>query len=90
MNRRVLAPLLVLALSTTALAQDARWETRSLAALDVPVTDQNGRTLRFYSDLVRDRTVAIDFIFTTCTTICRPMTATLGPAMLMRGPPARA
>lgn len=44
---------------------------------DVAVYDQNGNKLRFYSDLVKGRTVAIDFIFTTCTTICPPLTATM-------------
>ncbi len=43
---------------------------------DVKVTDQNGRQLNFYSDLVRGKTVAINFIFTTCTAICPPLTAT--------------
>ena len=43
---------------------------------DIPVRDQNGRRLRFYTDLVKDRTVAINFIFTTCTTICPSLTAT--------------
>jgi len=43
---------------------------------DVRVFDQNGKQLNFYSDLVKGRTVAINFIFTTCTTICPPMTAT--------------
>ena len=43
---------------------------------DIPVLDQNGKQLRFYSDLVKGRTVAINFIFTTCTTICPPLTAT--------------
>ena len=42
---------------------------------DVPVLDQNGKRLNFYSDLVRGRTVAIDFIYTECTTIC-PMQTT--------------
>jgi cytochrome oxidase Cu insertion factor (SCO1/SenC/PrrC family) len=41
---------------------------------DIPVVDQNGRNLRFYSDLVKGRTVAINFIFTTCTTICPQLT----------------
>jgi cytochrome oxidase Cu insertion factor (SCO1/SenC/PrrC family) len=41
---------------------------------DVPVTDQHGRTLNFYSDLVKGRTVAINFMFTTCTTICPQLT----------------
>jgi cytochrome oxidase Cu insertion factor (SCO1/SenC/PrrC family) len=43
---------------------------------DVRVYDQNGKQLNFYSDLVKGRTVAINFIFTTCTGVCPPMTAT--------------
>jgi cytochrome oxidase Cu insertion factor (SCO1/SenC/PrrC family) len=43
---------------------------------DVKVFDQNGKRLSFYSDLVKGKTVAINFIFTTCTAICPPLTAT--------------
>lgn len=43
---------------------------------DTPVLDQNGKRLNFYTDLVKGRTVAINFIFTTCTAICPPLTAT--------------
>ena len=43
---------------------------------DVEVLDQNGKRLRFWTDLMKDKTVAINFIFTTCTTICPPLTAT--------------
>jgi cytochrome oxidase Cu insertion factor (SCO1/SenC/PrrC family) len=43
---------------------------------DVEVLDQNGRKLHFYTDLVKDHTVVINFIFTTCTTICPPLGAT--------------
>ncbi|HKG23119.1 MAG TPA: SCO family protein, partial [Blastocatellia bacterium] len=43
---------------------------------DTPVYDQDGRKLRFFSDLVKGKTVAVNFIFTTCTTICPPLTAT--------------
>jgi protein SCO1/2 len=42
---------------------------------DVPVVDQDGRAVRFYSDLVRGKVVAVNFVFTTCTTICPPMGA---------------
>ncbi len=42
---------------------------------DVFVRDQTGRTLRFYTDLVKGKTVAIDFIFTTCTTTCPLLSA---------------
>ena len=43
---------------------------------DVTVFDQDGKQLRFFTDLVKDKTVAINFIFTTCTTICPPLAAT--------------
>jgi len=43
---------------------------------DIPVYDQDGRRLNFYSDLIKGKIVAINFIFTTCTTICPPLTAT--------------
>jgi cytochrome oxidase Cu insertion factor (SCO1/SenC/PrrC family) len=48
----------------------------SLNIPDIPVLDQNGKQLNFYRDLVKGKTVAINFIFTTCTTICPPLTAT--------------
>jgi cytochrome oxidase Cu insertion factor (SCO1/SenC/PrrC family) len=43
---------------------------------ETTVYDQDGRKLNFYADLVKGKTVAINFIFTTCTTICPPLTAT--------------
>jgi protein SCO1 len=43
---------------------------------DTVVYDQDGKKLRFYTDLIKGKTVAINYIFTTCTTICPPLTAT--------------
>jgi cytochrome oxidase Cu insertion factor (SCO1/SenC/PrrC family) len=43
---------------------------------DVEVLDQEGNALHFYSDLIKGKTVAINFIFTNCTTICPPLAAT--------------
>jgi len=43
---------------------------------DVQVRDQTGKLLRFNTDLVKGRKVAINFIFTSCTSVCSPMTAT--------------
>jgi cytochrome oxidase Cu insertion factor (SCO1/SenC/PrrC family) len=43
---------------------------------DVELLDQDGRKIHFYTDLVKGKTVAINFIFTTCTTICPPLGAT--------------
>jgi protein SCO1/2 len=45
---------------------------------DTPVIDQDGKRLNFYTDLVKGKVVAINFIFTTCTTICPPLGATFG------------
>ena len=49
---------------------------RKMAIPDVEVLDQNGNALHFYSDLIKGKTVAINFIFTNCTTICPPLAAT--------------
>jgi len=43
---------------------------------DVELLDQNGKKVHFYTDLVKGQTVVINFIFTTCTTICPPLGAT--------------
>jgi cytochrome oxidase Cu insertion factor (SCO1/SenC/PrrC family) len=43
---------------------------------DVELLDQDGRKVHFYTDLVKGKTVAVNFIFTTCTTICPPLGAT--------------
>jgi protein SCO1/2 len=43
---------------------------------DLPLLDQDGKQIHFYRDLIKDKVVAINFIFTTCTTICPPLTAT--------------
>jgi cytochrome oxidase Cu insertion factor (SCO1/SenC/PrrC family) len=40
------------------------------------ILDQDGKQLNFYNDLIKGKTVAINFIFTTCTTVCPPLTAT--------------
>lgn len=37
---------------------------------DVEVVTHEGKTVRFYSDLVKGKAVAVNFIFTNCSTIC--------------------
>jgi protein SCO1 len=37
---------------------------------DVVLVNQHGKRVHFYRDLVKGRVVAINFIFTTCTTVC--------------------
>jgi protein SCO1 len=58
-------------------AKSATPPTASIPSIpDTPVLDQNGKPLKFYTDLIKGKTVAINFIFTTCTTICPSLTAT--------------
>jgi protein SCO1/2 len=45
---------------------------------DIRVVDQNGKPRHFYNELVRGKVVAINFVYTTCTTICPPLGATFG------------
>ena len=57
-------------------ASNAPGYARKMVIPDVDVLDQNGSALHFYSDLIKGKTVAINFIFTNCTTICPPLAAT--------------
>ena len=43
---------------------------------DVTVIDQDGTPRLFYSSLIQGKTVAVQFIFTTCNAICPPMAVT--------------
>jgi len=61
-----------------AMMQKARY-TVSSAEYDIPdvqLIDANGNKLALRSVLQSDEPIALDFIFTTCTTICPIMTAT--------------
>jgi cytochrome oxidase Cu insertion factor (SCO1/SenC/PrrC family) len=42
---------------------------------NVPVIDQNGRTLNFYDDVIKGKIVVISFIYTSCQDICPLTTA---------------
>jgi len=44
---------------------------------DVELLDQDGRKVRFYSDVLKGKTVVINAFFTTCTSVCPPMNRTM-------------
>jgi protein SCO1/2 len=53
---------------------------RAVTRLSVPdevLVDQHGQRVRLASDVFGDGVAVVDFVFTRCTTICSPMTATL-------------
>ncbi|MEE8525753.1 MAG: SCO family protein [Thermoanaerobaculia bacterium] len=56
---------------------------------DVELVDQDGNEVHFFSDLVEDRVVAMNFIFTTCTTICPPMGANFSKLQKLLGEDTR-
>lgn len=43
---------------------------------DIPLVNQDGRPMRLYSDLLKDKIVVIDVIFTTCTGVCPVLSGT--------------
>jgi cytochrome oxidase Cu insertion factor (SCO1/SenC/PrrC family) len=64
---------------TSASAETTPVSSDQLMKLNIPdieLLDQNGKKIHFYTDLVKGHTVVINFIFTTCTTICPPLGAT--------------
>lgn len=62
--------------ATTSQSTDGSSAFTSSKIPDAPVLDQHGKQLNFYSDLIKGKTVAINFVFTTCTAICPSLTAT--------------
>jgi protein SCO1 len=72
-----LLTVLVLPVAGRAAAEAASQDTGAgpLTIPDVALVDQDGRPVHVYSDLIRGRRVAMNFVFTTCTTICPPMGA---------------
>lgn len=53
---------------------------------DAPLLDQDGRKLRLRTDVMAGRVVVVDFIYTTCTTICPIFTATMASVQERLGP----
>ena len=80
MQRTVLASIALLAALTvstpaTLQAQGRPWGEGYFPNL--PVTTHEGKTVRFYDDLIKGKIVVISFIFTSCRDICPITTARL-------------
>src|ERR1041384_2454650 len=52
---------------------------------NVPLTTHEGRTVRFFDDLVKGKIVAIDLIYTTCQYACPLETARLAQVQRLLG-----
>jgi protein SCO1/2 len=59
--------------------QQARQDLKASDSIfpNIPLLTQEGRPVRFYDDLVRGKTVLINFIYTSCQKSCSPTTANL-------------
>ena len=47
------------------------------AVPNIPLTTHDGVRVKLYDDLVKDKVVLINFMFTTCSTVCPRATANL-------------
>lgn len=65
------APAVAAAAPATGTRDAQTWFT------DTPLQDQNGNTLRFYSDALQNRVVLLNVIFTSCTDACPLITRKL-------------
>jgi len=71
-NRAVaaLAGFILLIIFPCCLGQSSSVVVSGRKIPDVVLTDQHGNRVHIYADLMKDKVVAINTIFTTCTTIC--------------------
>jgi len=53
--------------------------------LDRTLVDQDGRQVRFVSDVIADKIVVMDFIYTSCTTVCPVLSALFGQVQAQLG-----
>ena len=72
---RSLLLLAAFLLALSPVAKSAEWRGNYFP--NVVLTDQDGKKHRFYDDLLRDKIVTINFMFTTCKDICPLDTANL-------------
>jgi len=83
------AGLLGAAAPARAVAEDPRERVRRRRLPNVPLLTHEGRVVRFYDDIVRDRQVVINVMYTSCSNICSPATRKLVEARHHLGPRTR-
>ena len=77
--RKLVALLLILSATSLAAADSV------MSIPDIAVIDQNGKPAQFHRDLVKGKLVAMNFIFTSCTTVCTPMGANFAALQKLLG-----
>lgn len=69
--------------------QDPREQMRLKHLPNVPLLTHNGEAVRFYDDLIKDKKVAINFMYTVCSKICVPSTRNIMEAQRLLGDTAK-
>ena len=80
---RALIACLVLAVTSANTAQASVWGAEYFP--NVELTTQDGETVRFFDDLIEDKVVLINFIYTTCVDTCPMETAQLAQVQKVLG-----
>jgi protein SCO1/2 len=72
-----ISALFAVLLAATVFAQEAAQQPPAQKYFgDIKLVNQDGQEMRLYSDLLKDRTVVIDVMFTRCTGACPVMSGT--------------
>ena len=66
-------------------AQNPREQLRQKRFPNVPLLTHTGKEVRFYDDLLKDKKVVINFMYTVCTDICTPVTQNILQAQRLLG-----
>lgn len=75
MNRFIKNLLIIILLSPILSSSAAKWGEKYFP--NIELTDHNGKTVKFFDDMIKDKIVAINFIYTSCPDSCPLETAQL-------------
>ena len=75
--------MLIIGMQLPLQASTTRWGAEYFP--DVPLTTHTGKQVRFFSDLLEDKVVAINFMFTSCQAVCPTETARLRQVQQLLG-----
>lgn len=80
-----LAGASVMAVVPTTRAQNPREQIRQKHFPNVPLVTHAGKEVWFYDDLLKNKKVAINFMYTVCSNICSPVTQNILEAQRLLG-----
>jgi protein SCO1 len=80
-----LAGARVMAATPRARVDDPREQMRQNRFPNVPLLTHTGKEVKFYDDLLKDKKVVINFMYTVCTDICTPVTQNILQAQRLLG-----